>query len=170
MTPSTIRHRVGRFAGLLSLLGIGLLAGACASSIDPGHGSSPRPTAGVVVPVHVELAQMTASDIAIDVTDESGSLVSASSGTPGDGASVPPNTLLVTNDDPSTLRLTWVGGPCDGTDELGVDPSRTLFLLFQPPCLGDSLVSDRVLILKFSRPISAAGVIATLQDGRDALN
>ena len=45
-------------------------------------------------------------------------------GSPGDGASVEPGQLLIVNDDPSTLRLTWTGGPCATADLLLIDPTR----------------------------------------------
>jgi hypothetical protein len=81
---------------------------------------------------------------------------------------VEPYKLLVSNDNPTTLRLTWVGGPCDSANTLTIDTTGRQFLLVQPECSGDSIVNDRILILEFSRPIAAADVKASLQDGLDA--
>jgi hypothetical protein len=123
--------------------------------------SAPQP------PTSVDLSQATGNAVSIEIDDASGTLVDATSGTPGDGASVEPYQLVVTNDDRSTLRLTWVGGPCDATDTLSIAEDGTSFLLVQPECSGDAVAYDRILILEFSRPIAAADVQASIQDGLD---
>ena len=124
-------------------------------------GSSPIGSA------HVALTVATANAVTIDVTDASSSLIGASTGTPGDGASVEAYTLVVTNASPTMLRLTWVGGPCDSANSLSIDASRHQFLLVQPECPGDATVTDRVLNLEFATPIQATDVEAFLQDGID---
>jgi hypothetical protein len=124
-------------------------------------------TAGPSSPIHVALNQATAKVVTIDVTDGSGTMLVATSGTPGDGASVEPYKLVVANDNPTTLRLTWVGGPCDSANSLSIDPTRRQFLLVQPECSGDSIVSDRILVITFSQPIVAADIQASIQDGLD---
>jgi hypothetical protein len=135
-------------------------------SLTPSAGASAEASGGTAF--HVELVHATANAVTVDVQDASASLVKASSGTPGDGASVEPYKLLVSNDNPTTLRLTWVGGPCDSANTLTIDTTGRQFLLVQPECSGDSIVNDRILILEFSRPIAAADVKASLQDGLDA--
>jgi hypothetical protein len=129
------------------------------------------PTAGATVQpgsaIHVVLAQATGKDVTIDVADASGTLLSATSGTPGDGASVEPYKLIVANDNPTTLRLTWVGGPCDSANTLSIDSTKHQFLIVQPECAGDTVVTDRVLVLTFSTPISADDIEPFLQDGLD---
>jgi hypothetical protein len=153
---------------LAAIAVIAVVVSACTFAAETGGLPTAATPASTVPTAHVVLAGTSGADIAIDITDESGTLVEATSGEPGDGASVPANKLVVTNDGPATLRLTWSGGPCASLDELGIDPSRTLFLLQEPPCEGDSMPGDRVLILRFSTPIAADRVLATLQDGRDA--
>ncbi len=140
---------------------------APASAAPSGEAPSAQATAAAQPPTRVVLSQATGNDVTIDIDDASGTLVDATSGTPGDGASVEPYQLVVTNDDLSTLRLTWVGGPCDAIDALSIDPAGTSFLLVQPECPGDAVAYDRILILEFSRPIAAADVQASLQDGLD---
>jgi hypothetical protein len=159
---------------------IAVLVAACASAATPqsspdatsptgSAAPSPAPTTAgsAAAGFHVELDQATGNAVTIDVTDASGTLVAATSGTPGDGASVEAYTVAVENDDPSTLRLTWVGGPCDSANSLAVDATGRRFLLVQPECPGDAIATDRVLVLRFSQPIAADGIEAFLQDGLD---
>ena len=155
----------------------GVLA-ACAASQPATPIASSGPVSATAQPTppaspdsagtfHLDLVHATGEAVTIDVADASGTLVGAESGTPADGASVEPYTLLVANDDPTTLRLTWVGGPCDSANVLRIDPSRRQFLLVQPECAGDAVAGDRVLLLHFSDAITAADVQAILQDGLD---
>lgn len=156
-----------------------ILVAACTSAATASPSASATPAAPTAtVPAataapseaagfHVELSQATGNAVTIDVADASGTLVSAASGTPGEGASVEPYTLAVENDDPTTLRLTWVGGPCDSANSLSVDATGHRLVLVQPECSGDPLVTDRVLVLRFSEPIAADGIEAFLQDGLD---
>jgi hypothetical protein len=94
-------------------------------------------------------------------------MLEATSGSPGDGASVEAGQLLIVNDDPSTLRLTWAGGPCATADVLLIDAARRDFALGQRGCGGDSIVNDRVLILRFSVPIQASDIKGRVQDAVD---
>ena len=139
------------------------------ASVGPGASVTPTPTAAPSAgrTFHVQLANETGRDVTIDVKDESGRLVEATSGTPGDGASVPPNVAVVANDDASTLRLTWAGPPCANDGLLVIDASAALFTIVQPDCTGDSIAFDRVLILTFSGLIEAADVEAVIQTGID---
>lgn len=156
------------------------LAAACAgpASTPPASaGASPtRPTptatatpatspGGGVRQVTVTIA--TGNDVAVTVTDGSGLLRDVAAGVVGDGASVEPYRLVVTNDGPSTLRLTWVGGPCDAAATLAIDPSVRSLRLVEPECPGDAVAYDRVLLLHLSAPIDAAGIEAVIQDGLD---
>lgn len=115
----------------------------------------------------VELANATDDLVTITISDASGTLVRATSGSPGDGASVPPRELVVMNQTPTSLRLTWAGGPCHAADSLTIDETGRRFVLEQPGCAGDSIVHDRVLILEFSEPIEAADVQGSLHESVD---
>jgi hypothetical protein len=116
---------------------------------------------------HVALNVATSNDVTIDVTDASSSLVGATSGTPGDGASVEAYTLAVANVTPTTLRLTWVGGPCDSANQLLIDAARQRLVVVQPECPGDAIATDRVLDLEFATPVKASELETFLQDGLD---
>jgi hypothetical protein len=115
----------------------------------------------------VVLNQATGNDVIIEIEDLSGTLVNASSGDPGDGASVEPYTVVAANVDASSIELTWVGGPCDSTNTLSIDSTGSRFLLVQPECPGDAVAFDRRLVLTFAGPISASDVETSLQDGLD---
>ena len=116
---------------------------------------------------HVALNVATPNAVTIDVTDASATLTGAASGTPGDGASVEAYTLVVTNVTPTTLRLTWVGGPCDSANKLLIDAARQRLVVVQPECPGDAIATDRVLDLEFATPIKASDLEPFLQDGLD---
>jgi len=116
---------------------------------------------------HVVLTVATANAVTIDVTDESKTLTKATSGAPGDGASVEAFKLIVTNRTPTSLRLTWLGGPCDATNTLSIDAARRRLLLVQKECPGDAIATDRILDLEFATPVNAADIEAFLQDGLD---
>jgi hypothetical protein len=117
--------------------------------------------------VLVELEVATTNAVSVEVVDESGLLLGATSGHPGDGASAEPYVVTVTNDSPTILRLAWVGGPCDGRLTLSIDATGRRFRLVQPECAGDAVVHDRVLLARFARQIAAGDVEAILQDGID---
>jgi hypothetical protein len=141
------------------------LVGACGgTSASPPRPVSPQPPDAIQ---HDALTTATGHDVTVTVTDESGMLDEATSGTPGDGASVEPYRVVVTNDDPSTLRMVWVGGPCDADDSLTIDSTGRNLLLVEPECAGDAVAFDRVLVLHLSSPIDATEVHAVLQDGLD---
>jgi len=174
MPQSIGRTAASFFATLL----VGLVA-ACggttsSSSAGPtgstGAGSSATPATGPSGgpgSFHVVLETATDEVVTLDISDASATVVEVRSGAPGDGASVEPYTVRVTNDDPTTLRLTWVGGPCDARDTLAIDATVSQLLLVQPECGGDAVAFDRILVLRFSAPIDAGEVQAVLQDGTD---
>ena len=181
---SVSRPRAQLATPVAILLAVGLLA-ACTTASTPSSSAGPTPVPQSAAPapstapssaptvgpsggaIRVVLAQATNKAVTIDITDQSRTLLAAMSGTPGDGASVEPFKLIVANDNPTTLRLTWVGGPCDSATSLSIDQTRRQFLLVQPECSGDSIVTDRVLVLTFSQPITAADIQPFLQDGLD---
>jgi hypothetical protein len=115
----------------------------------------------------VTLDEASSAAVTVEIDDRSGTLTDATTGNPGDGATLEPYVLLVANVDEDTVELTWVGGPCDSTSTLQIDPSASRFLLVQPECPGDAVAFDRSLVLTFSRPIDAAGIETSLQDGLD---
>ncbi len=164
-------HR--RIAPIAGLFLLAALSSACVLDYDPrgeppaSPSLSPSPAQAAGSPIHVVLANATSNAVTIDVTDESATLVSATSGSPGDGASVEAYTLAVTNESPTTLRLTWLGGPCDSANTLSIDAARSTLLLVQPECPGDAIATDRILDLEFTSAVTAADFQAFVQDGVD---
>jgi hypothetical protein len=169
-----------------ALLALAALLAACTNydprgAENPGNPldeSTPAPTtvtatlppatpAGPIGSAHVVLAVATGNAVTIDVSDESKTLTKATSGAPGEGASVEAFKLIVTNPSPTSLRLTWLGGPCDAANSLSIDATRRRLLLIQKECPGDAIATDRILDLEFARPVEAADVEAFLQDGLD---
>jgi hypothetical protein len=137
-------------------------------SLSPIPSSSPHPspTGPASAGILVDLTVAAGEPQTVDVTDESGKLLEATSGSPtGDGQSFPSDAVEVTNIDPTTLQLGWAGFPCRTDHELRIGSDPRLMTLVRPPCEGvtDSIGIDRVLILRFSEPIVAAEVEVTLQ-------
>jgi hypothetical protein len=101
----------------------------------------------------------------VDVIDDSGTLLDASSGSPADGQGFPSDSVEVTNIDANTLQLGWAGFPCRTDHELQIGSDPRVMTLVRPPCEGvtDSIGLDRILILRFSEPIVAAEVAIALQ-------
>lgn len=136
-------------------------------SISPKPSSSPNPSptgpasSGILVDLTVAAGQPQT----VDVIDESGKLLEASSGSPADGQGFPSESVEVTNIDATTLQLGWAGFPCRTDHDLRIGSDPRLMTLVRPPCEGvtDSIGLDRILILHFSEPIVAADVDITLQ-------
>ena len=144
-------------------------------SPTPAPAPTPKPTAlpsdagNDGMPMTVNLANATNHKVYVDIVDQSGKVVSATSGRPGDGATVATGALKVENVDARTLRLTWTDIPGDNALSLYIDKSLTHFVLVQPEHEGDSSPFDRILILKFSGSVSARKIEAVLQNGTDTV-
>jgi hypothetical protein len=121
------------------------------------------------MPIKVNLANATNHKVYVDVVDQSGKVVSATSGHPGDGATVATGKLKVEQVDGRTLRLTWTDIPGDNALGLYIDETLSQFVLLQPEHEGDSIPFDRILILKFSGSVSAKNIEAVLQNGTEPL-
>jgi hypothetical protein len=129
--------------------------------------SPPQPTSSaspaISIPshavIHVDLVEHQGQDASIDIRDDSGDLVSAESGDPGDGGSVEEGKLQVVADaaDPKTLVVTWTGMPCDTTHMLDIGLDHTLTVT-RENCGGDTLPVDHVVRLTFAAPIDPASV------------
>ena len=121
------------------------------------------------MPITVNLANATNHKVYVDIVDQSGKVVSGTSGHPGDGGTVGTGTVKVENVDARTLRLTWTDIPGDNALGLYIDKTATHFVLVQPEHDGDSIPFDRILILKFSSAVSARTIDAVLQNGTDTI-
>jgi hypothetical protein len=132
-------------------------------------GGPPVPIGSPAVPpVHVVLVDNGGNATSVDVVDESGLLTAAVSGPAAEGASV--DAFDATNDTATTLRLTWLGSPCDTVHRLTIDPTLTVLTLDRPLCHGDSIGVDRTLLLTFSRPVDATSLNTSLRAGRGGVD
>ena len=100
--------------------------------------------------------------------DESGHVVAARAGQPGDGASVAFGTVVATNVDAKTIKLTWSDTPGDAQLGLYVSESANVVLVLRPEREeGDAMAFDRVLIVEFDSPVDAATLTLGMQEGLD---
>lgn len=128
--------------------------------------ASPRPSAAG--PLSVLLSTATGHRVTIDILDESGHVVAARSGQPGDGASVPFGTVVAENVDARTVRLTWSDTPGDAKLALYVDEAVDVVLVIRPERpAGDAIAFDRVLVVEFDRPVDAGSLRLGTQEGLD---
>jgi len=133
---------------------------SAAPSASAGPSASPSPPV-----ISVDLIEHVGADATIDITDRSGHLVGAASGTPGDGASVPDGIVAVSGieTDPETLVLTWSGTPCDTTHQLTIEPDGMTMSIERPACQGDAIAVDHVLQLTFDHPVDPATLNVTIR-------
>ena len=120
---------------------------------------SPSPSDPVRSPFSttITLAVSAGSPIRLVVSDQSGALRDATTGTPGDGASVEMGLVSVTADpgDPNVLIATWTGGPCESTAAMTVNETTSTISVTVGSCSGDAIALDRVVRLTFDTPMDA---------------
>jgi hypothetical protein len=120
----------------------------------------------------VDLKNLTDHDVSIEIDDQTGSIVKAESGTPGDGMSVRWFDVKVENIDADTLRIVWVGLPRDEVIKLGVSTVdgkvRLRFVQDGPPPNSDATGHDRVLELSFDMPVRSEDVLTSVQESLDS--
>jgi hypothetical protein len=136
------------------------------ASVAPQVSASPVPSP-VASPspavIRVDLVDDIGGHAFVEVTDESGTLVTARSGQQSEG-SEPASDIGVANlpNDPASVVLTWVGCPSDTRHVLTIDPDGRTMTLDQPVCQGDTVGVARVLVLTFADPLPANEVHATI--------
>jgi hypothetical protein len=124
---------------------------------------APPPSKGPVpTPIRVPIDTGTAARITVLVTDHSGHLSGATSGPASGGGSLPPGELRVTRETDDTLRLTWTDVACSIEYRLTIGADGSAIVLEAPPCEGDAIALDRVLLLTFDGPIDPGSVSATI--------
>ena len=102
-------------------------------------------------------------DASIDITDASGSIVSAESGQPRDGGSVAEGVDVAADPaDPAVAVLTWTGSPCDTTHTLAIEEDGRTMTLSRPRCLGDAIPRDLQVRLTYREPIDVSTISASL--------
>lgn len=121
-----------------------------------------------VTPIHVILDDGGGDKTSVDVVDESGQLVAAVAGPNTGGNSL--ENFDATNDDATTLRLSWPGRPCDTVHRLTIDAALTNLTMDLPQCRGDLVGVDRSLILTFREPVDARTLGTTMLPGRGGVD
>lgn len=138
---------------------------SAAPTVVPTAQPSGAPAGG---PLTVVLKNLTGHDVSVAIDDQTGALVGAASGQPGDGMSVRWHDMKVENVDADTVRIVWVGLPRDEqltlsiTGEAGAYALR--FVQAAPPANSDAIGFDRILNLDFAAPVSAEDVKVTIED------
>ena len=145
-------------------------------SDEPSDEPSPQPSTGPSTPpagrFDVDLRNSSGNDLSILIEDETGLVVEAISGFPGDGMSVRWFDVATENVDDRTVQITWAGLPGDGQAQLNVSrledgAFRLRFVQPVPPPYSDAMGEDRVLVLTFAEPVEAHQLLATIQGGLD---
>jgi hypothetical protein len=109
--------------------------------------------------------QVAAGDpLELTVVDFAGDVVDATSGTPGDGGSVPDGSVDIQADaSGKVLVVTWTGSPCQTSASMSVDRAAASIVLVQEHCDGDEIPADRVVRLTFASPVDVSPwTIATM--------
>ena len=137
-------------------------------SEQPSEQPSEPPTDG---PTKIALENLTGHDVFLAIDDDTGTIVDAQSGTPGDGMSVRWLDVKVENIDADTLRVVWVGLPRDEVVYLDVSTVdgklRLRFVQDGPPPYSDAIGFDRILELSFDQPVRSEDVLTSIQEGLD---
>ncbi len=150
-------------------------ASSAAPSAEPSTPAEPSASAAPsesapAEPTRFDVPLTVATDhaVAAEVIDWTGLVTAATSGTPGDSASVPFDAVELANDGPTTLVVTWVGGPCDRTSTIVFDADRATITVIQEPCDGDAIGFDRIVRLELAEPVDAGSITGVLQAGGDS--
>jgi hypothetical protein len=130
--------------------------------------ASPEPTDAAAEPITLDLVDVLDRHLSVEIVDESGLLVSAAPVAPGTPSDVPTpgNKVAVSQvaGRPNNIRLSWVGGACDGPVRFTIRSDGRTILVEQRPWEGDTgsfctLVGiPRSITLDFSEPVPAAEV------------
>lgn len=186
--PSRAALPVAALLAVVAVLAL-MAGGAFGRGVDPSPSpsapSTPRPTAQPSAPstpqptpeptdapsdgtVKVDLDNETEHDVSVVIDDQTGTLVGAVSGQPGDGMSVRWFLSLVENLDAKTLRVVWVGLPRHEELSLSItgQPGAYQVRLVQdaPPANSDAVGFDRILVLSFDTAVSADDVEVSIED------
>jgi hypothetical protein len=130
--------------------------------------ASPEPSETAARPITLDLVDLDGRHLSVEIVDESGLLVSAApvaAGTPFD-VPTPGNDVAVSQaaGHPNEVRLSWVGGVCDGPMRFTLRPDGRTILQEALPSGADPdricilLGIPRSLTLTFSEPVPASEV------------
>jgi hypothetical protein len=119
-------------------------------------------------PTKVALENLTGDDVSVEIDDQTGGVVRAESGMPGDGMSVRWFDVKVENIDADTLRVVWVGLPRDEVVGLTVSVvdgmTHLAFVQDAPPANSDALGYDRILELTFDQPVRSEDISTSVKE------
>jgi hypothetical protein len=168
--PVLVLAVLGLLLAAVVVVGVGsdrreVVSPPVSASAEPTLSTPPSPSRlslGVVA-----LFDDLATGATVTIDDASGLVVGAEGARPADRgpdptASIPDSGVLVQNEDPTTLRVTWVGGGCPTAYRMSVDATARQLTISGPTCGGDSIGVGRVLLLRFADPVDASLVSGTL--------
>ena len=155
--------------------GLVIAAAACSpgNPATPGPTATPSPTSVPGTPdpsptavtggsPRIPLVVAGGWDVVAVVTDRSGALAEAASGSATDTMSVRWFESIVENVDDETLEITWVGLPRDEEIEVEVSEDGDTWVIditqASPPLNSDAEGSDRILVLELDEAVSAEDV------------
>ena len=140
--------RPGLLVGLAALLIAGVAVAVIGSRanepsvVTPGPSTTAAPTPSAepsILPVplfsgEVQLVLAAGQPMTVSVSDTTGALVAATSGTPGDGASGEEGKVDVAADpaDPHVLIAKWIGMPCETGATMVVDEAASTMSISHP--------------------------------------
>jgi hypothetical protein len=134
-------------------------------TVAPSAPPVATPAAG---PTSVDLRNASGHAVKLQIHDETGTLGSAASGTPGDGMSVRWHDAIVENAGSNTIVVTWAGLPGDDVSDLNIAlRGDTLVLTFVQPGpypYTDAMGEDRILSLTFGDAVAADAVEVRILD------
>ena len=140
-------------------------APSVAPSASPAQTSAPSPVPSASpATTRVDLVDDIGGHAYVEITDRSGTLVTARSGQSSEAG--PASGDIGANNlagDPASIVLSWVGCPSDTRHVLTIAADRRTMTLDQPVCQGDTLGVDRVLVLTFDRAVPASDVDVTIR-------
>ncbi len=114
----------------------------------------------------VDLIEVSGADATMEITDRSGTLVAAVSGTPADGGSVAEGVAVAAVDGaPASVKLTWTLGVCETGHTLEIAEDGRTLVLAAPSCEGDAFPRDLTVVLTFEGPVAPADLDVTLTVG-----
>jgi hypothetical protein len=166
---------LARLALVIAILAAGVIGSQVQNPpavIPPSHGPTSAVPSGSPAPssspsaarqFSVDLKTTSGESASVQIVDDSGRVVSATSGAPLDSDSL--DGITVRNDKADSLRITWLGSPCDTVHRLTIDETATHLVLQRPRCFGDAMPRFLSLTLKFSGSVVAGDVVASIVEG-----
>lgn len=169
--PVLVLAIVGLLAVALAIAAIGSNRGPAvipAISPPPPSATAPASPSPTMAPLLQVVLPAETGDATVTIRDFSGLLrtgrvPSPDEPNPDPNASLPDAGVLVQNQDPRTLRLTWADGPCDTAFTLTIDDQAQTMTVTGARCEGDALGVQRELLLEFDAPVDASDVAASLE-------